>query len=144
MSDSRKVSARGVVRAGVWIFRTPPASLSAAAPWEHRGSVSGARRAGFTSTSNVDRQSVHAGEADSKDESCLCRFPLVHRGSVSGAWRTGFPMATSDDRQSVHAGKTDSRGVERRAPVGDRQLWWQSARTAPVFKRTCAYAQVPR
>ena len=36
--------------------------------WERRGSVSGARRAGFPMTSNVDRQNVHAGESDSKDK----------------------------------------------------------------------------
>ena len=39
-----------------------------ALPWERRGSVSGARRAGLLMTSNVDRCSVNAG----KD-----RFPLA-------------------------------------------------------------------
>ena len=75
-----------------------------ALPWERRGSVSGARRAGLLMTSNVDRCSVNAG----KD-----RFPPALlwelRGSVSGAWRTGFSSTTSDDRRGIHAGKTDSK-----------------------------------
>ena len=37
-------------------------------PLALHGSVSGARRAGFTSTTSDDRRSVSAGKSDSKDE----------------------------------------------------------------------------
>ena len=39
-----------------------------ALPWECRGSVSGARRAGFTSIASDDRRGVNAGKADSRNE----------------------------------------------------------------------------
>ena len=69
-ADSREGSRRVAwVARGFWRFGTPPAPLSACAAWERRGSVSGARRAGFTSTSNVDRRSVNAGNANSREKS---------------------------------------------------------------------------
>ena len=71
--DSRKISARGVGCAWVWRFGTPPSSLSAAAPWERRGSVSGAWRTGFPSTTSDNRRSVNAGRSDSKDENSARR-----------------------------------------------------------------------
>ena len=92
-------------------------------PLALQGSVSGAWRAGFTSTTNVDCRSVNAGKSDSQEKSGaawivrgfgspghpLLLFPLALQGSVSGARRAGFTITTSDDRRSVSAGKTDSR-----------------------------------
>ena len=47
---------------GFWRFRIPSSALSAAARWERRGSVSGARRTDLPMTSNVDRQGYKRGE----------------------------------------------------------------------------------
>ena len=92
--------------------------------WECQGSVSGAWRAGFSSTTSDDRRSVNAGKTDSRDGTGVRRWfggsghplrrlpPALHwerRGSVSGAWRAGFTSTTSVDRRSVHAEEADSR-----------------------------------
>ena len=127
-------------------------------PLALRCSVSGARRMGFTSTTSDDRRGVNAGEADSTEKSgswrglrggfgglghSLRRFPLALRCSVSGARRMGFTSTTSDDRRGVNAGEADSTD-KNGAPVGDSSFGGNSLEQLPYFKRTCAYAQVPR
>ena len=87
--------------------------------WECQGSVSGAWRAGFSSTTSDDRRSVNAGKTDSRDGTGVRRWfggsghplrrlpPALHwerRGSVSGAWRAGFTSTTSVDRQCARGG----------------------------------------
>ena len=134
--EVRQVSARGVVRAGVWIVRTPPAPLSAAAPWERRGSVSGAWRAGFPTTTNVDRRGGHAGNADSREGLCprrgagrgfgglghlLRRFPLALPGSAGVASAGLGGRAFLRPPTLTAAVETRGKPIQGRGPGARRQ-----------------------
>ncbi len=60
-------------------------------------------------TTSVDRRSVSVGNADSRNETGLRRFPLALQCSVSGARRAGLSSTTSVDRRGAHAGEADSK-----------------------------------
>ena len=107
--------------------RFPPALL-----WERRGSVSGAWRAGFSSTTSDDRRSVNTGKT------------AFHWRSLGapGQRQRGLENRLFLNHQRRPPGYTRGenrfKGRERRAPVGECRFGGTSLEQPPYFKPTCA------
>ena len=100
-------------------------------PLALHSSVSGARRAGFASTSSVDRRRELRGGLEVPDTICV-DFRLHSRVASAGLGGLALLRLPTMPAAVCTRGKPIQR--TRIARAGRRlQLWWQSARTAPVL-----------